>query len=66
MIINYDRLEWLQYNLNLDLMKTIFGEDLYEHLYWKWTRCDDNIIDFITLLDIENKQKLFDFVNLNT
>lgn len=61
----YLRFKWIQNNMDLELSKKIFGIELYEHFYNKWTKCDTNIIYFISMLDLQNKEKLFNFINCN-
>lgn len=57
----YEKFLYLQNNFDLEMSIKIFG-DIGEHLFEKWLYCDRNIIDFITCLDSENKQKIFDFL----
>ena len=47
----------LQCNFNKTICDEIFKDDS-DHLFKKWTNSDNNIINFLTRLDTENKHKL--------
>ena len=50
----------LQNNFNKTMSDQIFGS-LSDHLYAKWMKCDNNILNFLSRLDQVNRQKLFNF-----
>lgn len=55
---SYDMFMSLQCNFNLLLCKEIFG-NLSEHIFEKWIICDGNIINFLSHLDNENRNKIY-------
>jgi hypothetical protein len=52
----------LQNKFDIEMSYKIFGEDLGKHLYDKWIFCDSNLLEFIGILDFDNKEKLFEFI----
>jgi len=47
----------LQNDFNKEISNRVFG-DLSTHLFHKWLNCDRNILNFISMLDNSNKNKL--------
>jgi len=49
-----------QCNMNMMLFTEVFTDNS-DHLWPKWVRCDGNILNFMTLLDPQNKSKLINW-----
>ena len=50
----------LQNEFNKGISNKIFG-NLSNHLFHKWLKCDRNILNFISILDNSNKNKLLEW-----
>lgn len=60
----YSILSQLQFNFTYQVCSSIFPTDT-DHFWEKWVRCNYNIISFINLLDVLNKQKVLFWVERN-
>ena len=56
----YNVFMYLQVNFDKNMCDTIF-DDLSDHLFDKWLRCNYNILNFISMLDNGNRIKLIDW-----
>lgn len=56
----YQLFMYLQFNFNKDMCDKVFG-DLSDHLFQKWLRCDNNMLNYMSTLDDGNKIKLIDW-----
>ena len=54
----------LQLNFNKEISNRVFG-DLSNHLFKKWLTCKGNILNFFSILDINNKKKLLNWAEKN-
>jgi hypothetical protein len=61
---SYNTFMYLQCNFNLFICEEIFG-DLSEHLFEKWLNCNENILNFLSKLDSENRQKIYKWLKIN-
>jgi hypothetical protein len=56
---------YLQYNFDKNMCNIIFENDSC-HFFEKWEKSNNNIIDFLSRLDKQNKHKILDWVLKNT
>jgi hypothetical protein len=64
MDISYNILLYIQNSFNLHISDKLFG-DLSQHIFNKWLNSDNNILNFITKLDNNNKQLLLKWGKYN-
>jgi ABC-type Zn2+ transport system substrate-binding protein/surface adhesin len=57
---SYNILLCIQNTFSRDVANEIYG-DLAEHIYEKWIRLDDNILNFMSCLDYSNRDILFEW-----
>lgn len=57
----YFILQMIQTNLNLEICNNIFDKNISSHLWEKFLTSDQNIISFISRLDVINRKKLFEW-----
>ena len=51
---NYNMFIFIQSNFNKNICDILYSE-LSNHLFNKWLKCDGNILNFISMLDNNNK-----------
>jgi uncharacterized protein (DUF4213/DUF364 family) len=49
---------FIQNRINYFSMREMFGEAMAEHLLPKWDSCNGNVLNFMTMLDADNRRKL--------
>ena len=54
MIQEYNIFMFMQTNFNKYICDQLFGE-LSDHIYDKWIYCDQNLLNFLSMLDRDNK-----------
>ena len=54
----------LQNEFNKGVSNKVFG-DLSNHLFRKWLNCERNILNFISMLDNRNRNKLLEWAYNN-
>jgi len=52
---------FIQNWFNLEVAEEIYGQSLGNHLYQKWMNSENNVTNFLTQLDENNKQLLLDW-----
>jgi len=54
----FDKYMYLQCSFCTDIANTVFKQDS-NHIMTKWYTHNENILNFLSSLDVENRQKLF-------
>ena len=62
---HYNTFMYLQCNFNLFMCEEIFGNHLSEHIFEKWLNSNENILNFLSRLDTQNREKIYKWLEIN-
>jgi len=62
MFVSYNKFLYLECNFSKHVSDEIFG-DMSEHMFQKWKLSNYNTIKFLSMLDDNNKFKIFEWID---